>query len=141
DEYHTRIREKIQSLGCEIGTQILPLGYIGRNAYLRILKNARAVVMPTLVEGGGSYPVEEALYSGIPVICSDIPVMREHMDRVGGRPIWFKSDDPGSLAAAIVELDENYDRHRAEVVTNSKKMRRFPWKEIASGYWRYLAQD
>ncbi len=41
-----------------------------------ILSGARALLMPSMAEGYGM-PLAEALGSGIPVICSDIPVFRE----------------------------------------------------------------
>jgi glycosyltransferase involved in cell wall biosynthesis len=41
-----------------------------------LLREARAVLVPSFVEGFG-LPLAEALASGVPVICSDIPEFRE----------------------------------------------------------------
>ncbi len=60
-------------------------------------KLAAVAAFPTRAEGFG-LPVVEALARGVPVACSDIPVLRE----VGGafvRP--FGTDDPAGTAAAI----------------------------------------
>jgi glycosyltransferase involved in cell wall biosynthesis len=57
-----------------------------------LLKGARAVLVPSFVEGFGS-PLAEALAAGVPVICSDIPAFRE----VGGRVPDFA--DPLDLPA------------------------------------------
>jgi glycosyltransferase involved in cell wall biosynthesis len=58
---------------------------------------ASCAVLPTRAEGFG-LPALEAMRRGVPVACSDIPVMRE----VGGDVArYFDPDDPQSAAAAI----------------------------------------
>jgi glycosyltransferase involved in cell wall biosynthesis len=59
---------------------------------------ADCAVFPTRAEGFG-LPVLEAMRRGVPVACSDIPVLHE----VGGDAAhYFPPDDPGAAAAAIV---------------------------------------
>lgn len=43
---------------------------------------ARAVVFPTIAEGCG-LPLLEALWRGVPCVCSDLPVLRENADAGG----------------------------------------------------------
>ena len=43
---------------------------------VRLLKGARALLLPSFAEGFG-FPVIEALALGVPAICSDIPALRE----------------------------------------------------------------
>lgn len=43
----------------------------------RLYANARAVVFPTIAEGCG-LPLLEALWRGVPCVCSDLPVLREN---------------------------------------------------------------
>ena len=63
------------------------------------MAGARAFVFPTRDEGFG-LPVLEALRCGIPVICSDLPVLRE----VGGRfPRYVPVDDVEAWASALVD--------------------------------------
>ena len=58
---------------------------------------AGCAAFPTRAEGFG-LPVIEAMQRGVPVACSDIPVLRE----VGGSvPHYFDPDDAGSAARAI----------------------------------------
>jgi len=60
-------------------------------------KLAAAAAFPTRQEGFG-LPVIEALARGVPVACSDIPVLRE----VGGDHVrTFGTDDPPGAAAAL----------------------------------------
>ena len=47
-----------------------------------LLERARAVVFPTIAEGCG-LPVLEALWRGLPCVCSDLPVLVEHTQAGG----------------------------------------------------------
>ncbi|MDI1249146.1 MAG: glycosyltransferase [Lacunisphaera sp.] len=48
----------------------------------RLYAEARAVVFPTIAEGCG-LPLLEALWRGVPCVCSDLPVLRENADAGG----------------------------------------------------------
>jgi len=58
---------------------------------------ATAVVLPSLYEGFG-LPAVEAMQLGVPVICSDIPVLREV---TGGRATYVVATDVEALANAL----------------------------------------
>ena len=58
---------------------------------------AACAALPTLAEGFG-LPVVEAMARGVPVACSDIPVLHE----VGGSAVrYFDPHDPDDAAQAI----------------------------------------
>ncbi|MBQ4465768.1 MAG: glycosyltransferase family 4 protein, partial [Oscillospiraceae bacterium] len=64
---------------------------------------AHMVVFASYTEGYG-LPTIESLIKGVPVLCSDIPVMRE----VGGAfAEYFDPDDPDALIAAVERLDSD----------------------------------
>lgn len=68
----------------------------------KLMRGARAVLMPSLAEGFG-LPMAEALALGIPVIASDLPVFRE----VGqGIPCLLDPRNVGAWAARIAGLDD-----------------------------------
>lgn len=48
----------------------------------QLYTGARAVVFPTIAEGCG-LPLLEALWRGVPCVCSDLPVLRENADAGG----------------------------------------------------------
>lgn len=118
-------------LGLEPGRNLFAPGYVSDAQLKGLMQQALALVMPSLSEGGGSYPVEEALMAGVPVLCSDIPVMREH---VGSRQvIWFDPYSVDSLVSAIETLFTRYAQHR-ELAQQNMSAARPTWGQIGSNY-------
>ncbi|HUD28592.1 MAG TPA: glycosyltransferase family 1 protein [Novosphingobium sp.] len=76
-----------------------------------LVRGAHALLMPTFVEGYG-LPVAEALAVGTPVICSDLPVLRE----VGGAAPDYRDplDGPG-WKAAVLDHAARGPLHRAQL--------------------------
>ncbi|MDD3800461.1 MAG: glycosyltransferase family 1 protein [Novosphingobium sp.] len=72
-----------------------------------LLRGARALVMPSFAEGYGM-PVAEALSVGTPVICSDLPALRE----VGGAaPDYLDPLDGPGWKAAVLDHAEGGPLH------------------------------
>lgn len=59
-----------------IRQHVLELNHLNDTDLIALLQNAQALLMPSFDEGWG-IPVTEALTLGTPVICSDIPALRE----------------------------------------------------------------
>lgn len=80
---------------------------------------ARAVVFPTIAEGCG-LPVIEALWRGVPAVCSDLPVLRELTDAGGcvTARVNDLSDWTAKLRAVLGDV-ELQRRLRAEAVTRA----------------------
>ena len=136
------LRDYAVSRGLSIGIgeecDIQGLGYVSDDLYLGLLRRAAAVIMPTLAEGGGSFPVAEAISNGVPVLCSDIPVMREHLERLGAETIWFNPRDSADLEHALKELEENYENYKARAVDQMGRLSRRSWHDVAEEYWRLI---
>jgi glycosyltransferase involved in cell wall biosynthesis len=64
----------------------------------RLYANARAVVFPTIAEGCG-LPLLEALWRGVPCVCSDLPVLRENAD--GGGCLVAQVNDAADWSAKL----------------------------------------
>jgi glycosyltransferase involved in cell wall biosynthesis len=73
-------------------------GATGDRALGRLYAEARAVVFPTLAEGCG-LPLLEALWRGVPCVCSDLPVLRENAD--GGGCLRAKVNDAADWTAKL----------------------------------------
>ena len=59
--------------------RIVEHGAVSDEVAQEVLRRSSALLFPSLAEGYG-LPVAEALQSGIPVICNDLPELREHFD-------------------------------------------------------------
>lgn len=81
------------------GLDIRVTGYVSEDERLALYRTCTVAVLPSHYEGFGM-PVLEALCCGAPVVCSDIPVLRE----VGG-PVcrYFPLDDPDALARLLTD--------------------------------------
>jgi glycosyltransferase involved in cell wall biosynthesis len=126
-----RLMGLARRLELESGHDLFAPGYVTDAQLKGLVGQAQALVMPSLSEGGGSYPVEEALMAGVPVLCSDIPVMREH---VGSRQvIWFDPYSVDSLSSAIETLFDRYDHYRDLARQNMSAVRP-TWDQIGASY-------
>lgn len=117
EEYFRKIKEVIIKERLEKYVYI----YIGIDEKQKnfLFKNADLFVMPSVEEGFGRTPVEAAI-NEIPVICSDIPVLREvTLDMLNYyRPI----TDEVALANKIMEvLNKRCDRSNLSQVSNAYK--------------------
>ncbi len=128
-ELEARARE----LGVE-GRLVVP-GYLDDARLEGLWSAAACAAFPTRAEGFG-LPVLEAMQRGVPVACSDIPVLHE----VGGDAArYFSPDDAAGAAAAVVAAMA--DAGAGE--RGRERARRFTWEAAAHGtyaaYERALA--
>jgi glycosyltransferase involved in cell wall biosynthesis len=114
-------------------SDVIPLGYVEEKVYASVLDSAWALLMPTLDEGYG-LPIHEAMVRGVPVLCSDIPVLREHVERVGASVIWFDPRDPRDLIRALEELERDYEAIRAKAIAQVPHISRRRWVDVARDY-------
>jgi len=123
--------------GLRRGEEIYALGYVSEAHLNSILKRATALILPSLAEGGGSYPVEEALNMGIPVLCADIPVMREQLAKRTAKIGWFDPISVDSILSALDDFVANLHAYKLAAIKGRKDPRP-TWDEIARQYAQIL---
>jgi glycosyltransferase involved in cell wall biosynthesis len=104
-------------------SRVHSVGYLPDAELEALWATAACAVFPTRAEGFG-LPVLEAMRRGLPVACSDLPVLRE----VGGDvPHYFPPDDAAAAAAAIrAAIDDPQIAARGRA-----RAARFTWERAA----------
>jgi glycosyltransferase involved in cell wall biosynthesis len=121
--------------GLGFGNRIHFLGFVEDALLPALYRKAAVFAFPSIAEGFG-FPVLEAMASGIPVIASGIPALRE----IGGKAVRFFT--PGnivSLREALEELllDSKSAAYFAERGKEGKERARFfTWTKTAQGTMR-----
>jgi glycosyltransferase involved in cell wall biosynthesis len=88
---------------------------------------AEAFVFPSLYEGFG-LPVVEAMSCGAPVVCSDIPVLREV---AGDAALYFDPRDAAQLAPMLTRVLDDATL-RADLRTRGlSRAAQFSWERAA----------
>ena len=110
--------------------QVLDLGFVDAAALRALYRGSRMLVYPTLHEGGG-LPVLEAWGFDTPVVCSDIPVLRE---RGGDAAVYFDPESVPEIADTIHEVWTDAAR-REELIERGRDRRDlFTWERTARAY-------
>ena len=125
EPYEDELRVQAAQLG--LRDRVRFLGYVADSELEGFWRLAECAAFPTLGEGFG-LPVIEAMARGVPVACSDLPVLRE----VGGDLAhYFTPDDPLAAAAAIGAASGDDGVRTA----GPRRAARFTWQESARGHW------
>jgi glycosyltransferase involved in cell wall biosynthesis len=131
-----RIRRAIDEL--QLQGRVVRLGPVDDGTLAGLYRDALALCFPSVAEGFG-LPVLEALGAGVPVIASDLPVLRE----VGGDAALFVPvGDEEALANAFDAVSDSRLRTRLAAAGRDRAAA-FTWERTAEGtihaYRRALA--
>jgi glycosyltransferase involved in cell wall biosynthesis len=134
DPRQARLLSVMERRGLVRERDVFALGYVDDADYYEILDGAWALAMPTLAEGGGSFPVLEAMERGIPCVVSDIPVLREMGERWRMSPTWCDARDPRDVAAKLAALEGDYAGHLARARAQVPGLLQRGWEDVAREY-------
>jgi glycosyltransferase involved in cell wall biosynthesis len=123
DPRHPEVRRAAAVLAD--GSIVLP-GRLPESAVPDLYRGAAVLVLPSRAEGFG-LPVIEAMACGVPVVCSDLPVLREIADGVAA---FCDPASPDAFAEAIGKiLDEPSSAERGQL--GIERARSFTWERAA----------
>jgi glycosyltransferase involved in cell wall biosynthesis len=120
--YRTDIAAKlIQELG--IREMVVELGAIEYNQLHRLYGQADIYISPAYTETF-AHPLVEAMYSGLPLIVSDMPV---HREVCGDAALYFARFSPEELAERVVHLASSAESARALSARATLRPQLFSW--------------
>ncbi len=109
---------------CSLENHVKFKGYITDEEYLRLLREAKLFIAPSVDEGFDLPPLE-AMASEVPVICSDIKVHRELFSDCA---VFFDSGSARMLYLKIRELWFDEEKTRAIQKKGLEQARKFTWE-------------
>ena len=129
-----------QVVAAEAAGRVRHLGYVSSGQLATLYRRADVVVFPSLYEGFG-LPAIEALAAGTPLVCSDIPALREVAAEAA---LYAPPERPDLLADRLSSvLGDAAVRRRLETA-GRRRAAAFGWRESARrtlDVWREAAID
>ena len=123
---------------CGLERRVFGLGYVKKELVARLIADAGALVMPTLGEGGGSFPVCEAITAGTPVIASNLDVIEEQLERMGAQATLFDPRNVDALVHALDLLAANPEGFRRAAREQVGRLHLRTWNDVARDFSRLL---
>jgi glycosyltransferase involved in cell wall biosynthesis len=125
NDFYATIEEKVRSAG--MSELIRFPGHLAGPDVAGVSTLARALVFPSLFEGWG-FPILEAFSAGLPVVCSDIPPLREV---AGAAALTFDPNRPDDLARELHRVWEDDGLRRDLAERGRRRMDDFSWERSA----------
>ncbi len=103
------------------------LGYVDEGQLAALYRGAAVVVFPSLYEGFG-LPAIEAQHAHAPLVCSDLPALREV---AGEGALYAPPDRPEELAQRIAQVLTDEPLRRLLVLEGERSASRLSWERAA----------
>lgn len=125
DPRYPEASQHVKALGLE--TAVAWAGYQTSSALVKAYQDADLVVLPSRYEGFG-LPVVEAMACGTPMLCSDIPVLKE----IGGEAAFYTPlGNIPELANGILRVLTDSELRRDMIQRGFAQARQFTWAAAA----------
>jgi glycosyltransferase involved in cell wall biosynthesis len=139
---HTPYAAKVMQAAVEAGVQgrVELRGFVDDASLKSLYARASALLFPSRYEGFGLPPLQ-ALAAGLPVVASDIPVLREVL---GASALFARPGDPESFAERLRTLSSSNFRLHDLVKGGREQARQFTWEQVAertAHLYRAIIQD
>lgn len=123
--FYERFKQKIKKMKAEKFVKLV--GFVPDEDLVLLYQQAEAFVFPTLSEGFG-LPGLEAMACGCPVVCSDIPVLREVY---GEAAEYFDPLDINDMTRKIKTVCFNDLNHRNKLIKKGfEQVKKYSWQKM-----------
>lgn len=138
---YTQYREDalamLPGLGLQLGRDVILAGTVTDDRLHELYRSADALVFPSVKEGWG-LAVLEAMTADLPVVASDIPVLREYLvDHENA--LLTRVGDADSLAAGMHEVMRDVDLRAALAAGGRALVPAYSWERAATEHERLYA--
>jgi glycosyltransferase involved in cell wall biosynthesis len=126
---HTPYAAKVLQAASDAGVQerVELRGFVDDASLKSLYARATALVFPSRYEGFGLPPLQ-ALAAGLPVVASDIPVLREVL---GAYALFARPGEPESFAECLRTISRPDYRLHELVESGRAHARQFTWERVA----------
>ena len=123
--FYERFNEKIEQM--EAGDCVKMVGFVPDEDLTVLYQEAEAFVFPTLSEGFG-LPGLEAMACGLPVVCSDIPVLREIYVEAA---VYFDPLNVNDIAEKIKKVTRDTSTRNTLIQKGFEQVKKYSWEKMA----------
>lgn len=121
-------RDAVLAPARRLGDRVRTVGRVGDDHLRGLYRGADVFTLPSRHEGFG-IPVLEAMAQSTPVICSDIPALREV---AGSAARLVTPDDPDAWAGALDDLGRDRERWAGRAELGRARAETFSWTRCAT---------
>ena len=111
-------------------SQVKFLGFVPQEDLRAVFRLARFLILPTLFEAN-SLPIFEAWQEGLPVVCSDIPSLRE---QVADAAALFDPQRVDSIADSMARNYSDASTTQQLRARGYQRLQQFSWERTAKTY-------
>ncbi|MDD5749845.1 MAG: glycosyltransferase family 1 protein [Patescibacteria group bacterium] len=130
--------DKIQKLiqDPQLKDDIILTGYVSQAKYPKLMACASAFVFPSKFEGFG-LPLLEAMACSTPIVCSQIPALKEI---AGQAALFFDPDDIDDIKNKLEIIFDSPERRQNLVEKGRERIKDFSWDKTARETLDYILE-
>ena len=111
----------------DLDSEVIMPGWVEEEDMPYIYNAATAFIFPSKHEGFG-IPIIQAMACGVPVIASNIPVLKEIAEEAA---MFFNPNDENDMAKVMTEIVNNKKLREKLIIKGGKKVKEFSWEKCA----------